>query len=214
MQEITYRDDRVGDQPTSSAKARGQRLRALREALRLSRALVAQACQVSASTIQSWETARFGGMTENGAAILARYFNSLDSKISIEWLLFGLGVDPLLTTQKDFVAASAWQQPVTLRDAILKELRLFHSHTVNAMDLIVPDNRLAPFIKKGDFVAGKRLFGEEIKQALGELAIVQLISGETVARKLEQGEKHYCLSGFIDEVELFSAAVIVWLRRV
>lgn len=203
----------MGDQPTSSAKARGQRLRDLREALRLSRAALAQGCDVSASTIQSWEGARFGGMTESGAAILCRYFNSLGSKISLEWLFFGLGSDPLAAAKTDFVATSAWQQPVTSRDAILKELRLFQSHTPDAMDLIVPDNTLAPFIKKGDFVAGKRLFGEEIKQALGELAIVQLASGETLARKLEWGAKHYCLSGFAEEVELFSAAVIVWLRR-
>jgi len=212
VQEITYKDVRVAEQ-SNKAIERGQRLRMVREALRLSRAALAEGCEVSASTVQSWEGARFGGLTESGAAILCRYFNSLGFKISLEWLFFGLGVDPLLASKNDIVATSAWQQPPTIREAVLKELRLFQTHTLNAIDLIVPDNALAPFIKKGDHVAGKRLFGDEIKQALGEIAIVQFVTGETLVRKLELGQTHYRFSDFAHDVELFSAAVVVWLRR-
>lgn len=197
---------------SNKAIERGQRLRAVREALRLSRAALAEGCEVSASTVQSWEGARFGGLTESGATLLCRYFNSLGFKLSLEWLFFGLGDNPL-EIKSDIVATQAWQQPSSAREVILKELRLFQMHTPNAIDLIVPDNLLAPFIKKGDFVAGKRLFGDEIKQAVGEIAIVQLASGETLARKIELGQTHYRFDDFSEEVELFSAAVITWLRR-
>lgn len=203
----------MGDQPSNTAIARGHRLRDVRLALRLSRAALAEGCEVSASTVQSWENARFGGLTESGASILCRYFNSLGFKASLEWLFFGLGENPLFNTQSDIVATHAWHQPATSREAILKELRLFQTHNANAIDLIVPDNTLAPFIKKGDLVAGKRLFGEEIKKAVGEIAIVQCVSGEILVRKIELGKTHYRFSDFPHEIELFSAAIISWLRR-
>lgn len=205
--------------PNSSAEARGLRLRLLRQALRLSRIKLASGCDVSTSTIQSWESARYGGLTESGARNLSQYFTSLGLVVSEQWLFYGIGEDPLQGGVRDVVVSTS-NKPTSQHEAILKELQLFRVHCNDAIDLIVPDDALAPFIKRGDLVAGKRIFGNEIQTVLEKIAIVQLTSGETVVRQISASNvaHRYNLSAFNKEkiigAEIFSAAVVIWWRRI
>ncbi len=199
---------------------RGERLRQLRDALRLSRAKLANGIQVSMSTVQGWENARFGGLTEQGAQRLCDYFHSLGVVVSLEWLLYGVGEHPIEHGQQDAVAASHFNKPFNDEQAIFKELKLFQEHHHNSIDVIVSDNAMAPLVQKGDLVAGERLFGDDIKILHDEIIIAQLKNSEVLVRQLKVDEQGDCNLVTLDKsvpilkaVTFFSAAKVLWLRK-
>jgi len=205
--------------------ARGKRLRELRELLRFSRNKMAEACSISPSTLQGWEMARYGGLTMGGAKECARFFAQHGLTVDPLWLMFEKGKHPLgkqKEDDKDLVVAAVLEQGMSEHTHVRQELKLFSQHCQDVIDLIVPDDALAPLINKGDCVAGKRYFDNEITNIMGKPAIVQLVSGETLVRILEQGKTEglYNLISINKEfpkqnnVELFSAAEVKWVRKV
>ena len=55
------------EETQSSRSARAKRLKRLRKITTLSRKLFSEKYGISPGTLQNWETARFGGLTEKGA---------------------------------------------------------------------------------------------------------------------------------------------------
>ena len=73
------------------AKERGRRLKLLRSMTGLPRKALEQKYHISASTIQSWEDAKAGGLTEKGAKRVIQVFHKEGIQCSLNWLLHGLG---------------------------------------------------------------------------------------------------------------------------
>ncbi len=78
----------------SSPKARGKRLKFVRKLAGLSRKQLEKKYGISANTVQSWEVAKKGGLTERGAHRILAVIQKEGINCSIEWLLYGTGAPP------------------------------------------------------------------------------------------------------------------------
>jgi hypothetical protein len=211
------------------SQQRGNRLKLLRtELLRLSRNALAEIYNIPAGTIQNWEDARHGGLTEKGARRFIEVLNSQGINCKLEWLLYGIGQPPeqLATRhQKGIVQKITATAQTKELDNIAKELMLFYEHIANAVDMIVSDDAMLPRYLPGDHLAGKRYFNEDLNKLVGQVCIIQTQSGIMTVRQLLPGSKqdHYDLIASNKEskiedlnlfdMRIFSAAPVLWIRR-
>ena len=224
-----------------SIEIRGQRVKYIRETiLGLSRNKFSQRhkdLELTVSTLQNWEDARYGGLTEKGGRKLIEAFAREGVQCSLQWLLFGTGEAPpeardfnlvienITAKQAVQILADTGNKSLTDEESIAKELRYFRELHVDAIDAIVSDDGLSPYFEPGDCVAGIRLNGQDIRKAIGLPCIIQTQLGQVLVRKLEAGSQmgYYtllCTNPHTQvkdikatEVKLFSAAPIVWLRK-
>lgn len=211
------------DSPLSiTPEERGQRLRQVRESLRLSRLAFGDRYSISPRSIQNWESARYGGLTEKGARKIIRGLQKDGIDCTLEWLYLGFGYSPPgLALDNGIKFADT--DPSKVTTSISRELSYFHQLNPGAVDMVVPDTSMEPAFLKGDCVAGRRYFDGEIQQAINHHCIVQLQDGKTYIRKLLPGDQHEtfhlaCYNGKMEQPEfknirIFSAAPIVWIRR-
>ncbi len=225
---------------SDSQEVRGLRVRYIRDKiLGLSRNKFSKrhkALEITVSTLQNWEDARYGGLTEKGARKLIEAFACEGIQCSLQWLLFGIGEAPpeardynlivsgISTTKSSRDFTSETHVSFNDEETIAKELRYFHELHADALDAIVSDDGLSPYFEPGDYVAGIRLVGQEINKAIGLNCIVQTQQGQILVRKLEAGSQpgYYtliCTNPHTNEAQklldmkLFSVAPIVWLRK-
>jgi len=206
--------------------ARGRRLRSVRMMTGLSRKAVELNHRISASTLQSWEDAKAGGLTAKGARRAVEAFRKEGIQCAVEWLLHGIGTPPQLT-DRVFQGAEPVEtfQPQNTEENIVNELLVFRENVSSAVDFVVNDDGMSPFYMPGDTVAGRRRYGEDIASLVGYDCIVETKENQTFLRRLRKGRKPdtYTLvsTNFntnVDEIvmydrELFSAAPVVWTRR-
>ncbi len=217
--------DRLSEADPSSL-ARGRRAKAIRKTLlRYSRRVFGKKYQLSQGSIQNWEDARYGGMSENGAIKLVKAYQAEGVNCTLEWLFYGIGAGPI---DIDDPEKNVDDQAVISGEqaAITEELQLFHQHTPNAIDHIIVDDDMHPHFISGDCVAGKRLFDSDIELAAGKVCIVQTSSGKIMLRLFEadpQSNSEYLLfttnpsnkksKTKIKSKDIFSVAPIIWWRR-
>jgi len=222
------------------ALARAKRIRTLRDALRYSREDFAQKYGekhgFTYSALQSWEAVRWHGLTENGARKLVACFKEEGLDITIEWLMYGTGTDPYEQAVRKGLASilpeSAFnraEEPAASYSAekpgIAQELRVFHQHNPGSVDAMVTDDGMSPWLMPGDHVAGQRYFDDDIEQGINQPCIIQTLAGNTLIRLLKPGKdiSYYTLvctnlnttvnEAIIENVKLFSAAPITWIRK-
>lgn len=217
------------EQNNSLAIDRAERIKRLRRNLRYSRQKFSDKYKklgITASALQSWEDIRWNGLTEKGAHLLAQAFQEEGLQVTVQWLLFGIGEDPLgnIAFPLDMPLLHTLIKP-SEKNNIAKELRLFHQHITEGIDTVITDDGLAPWLAPGDYVAGKRYFDNDIEKAIGSPCIVQTLAGETLVRMLTSGSdlELYTLAcsnpvstntqRIIEDIRLFSAAPILWIRK-
>jgi hypothetical protein len=201
-----------------SLKERADRVRKLRKKLKLSRADFKK-YGISIATLQGWEDTRFGNLTHKGAKRLVEAYQHEDTEVTVEWLMYGGGLDPLLSRVAE--SGAVYKVQLTEQAIIAQELRLFYQNNSNAIDIIISDDAMLPFLSPGDHVAGKRFFDRDIEHAIGISNIIQTLSGVMSVRILERGSAPdlYNLTGthpdtaVEHDVKLFSAAPILWIRK-
>lgn len=217
-----------------SPEARAKRIRTIRDAIRLSRPKFAVRLNEALSvtpientsakqpvplgTLQNWEEARFGGLSAKGAKLLVKGLNGLGIECTEEWLMYGTGNPPL-------VIFSGGQQQAHEEKIIAQELKLFYQLNPNAVDAIITDDSMMPRFEKGDHVAGRRYFEKDMEMAVGKPCVIHTHESSSVlVRVLQPGTKRgfYTLSctnpsvmekSIIENIKLFSAAPILWVRR-
>lgn len=214
----------------STPEARGKRLKSLRMMAGLSRKALEDKYSVSASTMQSWEDAKAGGLTEKGAKRGIEVFRQEGIRCTVDWLLYGIGLPPQLSDklfQQHTQITSVFDEriEVTEERAIVNELLAFRQHNPDAIEYIVPDDGMAPLYRKGDYVAGKRRYNDVIDLVVGMDCIIETKENEVLLRRLKAGSKPglytlVCLnpdatvSEFaIHDQDILSAAPVIWLRR-
>jgi len=216
-----------------SPDARAQRIRDVRDALRLSRPKFADRLNevlggakkaaekppIPLGTLQNWEEARFGGLSQKGAKLLVKGLFLLGVECTAEWLMYGTGNPPLI------IFSSRLQQPQEEK-IITQELKLFYQLNLNAVDVIITDDSMSPRFEPGDHVAGRRYFEDDINNAVGEPCIIHTQENSSIlVRILQAGNKKglYTLTctnpsthtenPLLENIKLFSAAPILWIRR-
>jgi transcriptional regulator with XRE-family HTH domain len=214
----------------STPEARGKRLKSLRMMAGLSRKALEDKYDVSASTMQSWEDAKAGGLTEKGAKRAIEVFRQEGIRCAVDWLLYGIGLPPQLSDK-------LFQQHVQLQEsledrvevseerAIVNELLAFRQHNPDAVEFIVPDDGMNPMFHKGDYVAGKRRYNDAINNVIGLDCIIETKENEVLLRRLKMGTQSgvytlICLNPgtsvaefALHDREILSAAPVIWFRR-
>ena len=218
--------------PKSSATARGKRLKSLRMMADLSRKAVEKKYQISAGTLQCWEDGRYGGLTEKGAKRFISALIQEGVECTSEWLLHGIGVGPQATDKLylgsilnlEMESQSPDEQQPIEDIAIVQELLTFRRFNSNAIDIIVKDDGMEPRFLRGDYVGGRRRYGESIIELIGRYCVVETNKGEVLLRCLRQGSEKglYTLmctnphtnipEPIVYDVQLVSAAPVIWHR--
>ncbi len=213
---------------TSQEIARAKRVQSLRKMTRLSRREFAKRYGVAPGTLQHWEDVHGNGLTQKGAQRLIKALQSSGIYCASEWLMQGSGpgpsVDKALYTDSGLLPTSP--HPIESEQSLInQELALFYQHYKEAIDSIITDDGMWPQFKIGDHVAGVRCYGLAIESLIGHECIVMTIEGELLVRELRRSElpNHYTLTCInpraqvakptIYDIELVSAAKVIWLRR-
>ena len=213
---MSHTDDKIR---AGSPEERAKRVRYLREkVLRFSREAFSTKSGIPINTLQNWEQSRHSGLIERGAKKIIQALDDAGITCSQEWLLYGIGESPSssLTSRPEIY--------LTEEEVIAEELQLFHRLNTNTVDILIKDDSMLPHFWPGDYAAGKRYTGEDIKKTIGLPCIVETISGNVLVRYLEESAEtsHYnllCANQLalakikLESVELISAAPVLWLRR-
>ncbi len=206
--------------------ARAKRVLSLRTMTTLSRRAFSERYGIAPGTLQHWENA-VPGISIQGARRLIKALESGNIHCSLEWLMHGLGAAPRLPTPRQ---SGPLSQQGMLSDeeeaqAVAEELALFQEHYEDVIELVVADDGMLPCYQVGELVAGVRYYEEEINQLIEEDCIVFTKSGDLLLRQLRKStiQAHYnlvCINPkttvekpILYEVELVSAAPVLWLRR-
>jgi HTH-type transcriptional regulator, cell division transcriptional repressor len=214
--------------PKSSPMARGKRLKTVRMMAGLTRNGLEDKYGISASTIQSWEAAKAGGLTERGVQRVIPVLQQEGIFCTSDWLLYGVGSPPQPTNLDLPKTEEAPPLPLvglTEDKAIIQELLTFRELNTNVIDMVVTDDGMQPYYNSGDYVAGKRKSKEILNRALGLDCIVETSNNEILLRRLKIGSKPgvytlVCTNPdttviipTLYDLELISAAPIIWHRR-
>lgn len=213
--------------PKSSAHARGKRLKTVRMMAGLTRKKLEQKYKISASTIQSWEAAKAGGLTERGAHRVIPILRQEGIYCTTDWLLYGVGNPPQPThldiKQTDTEAEPAISVPED--KAIIQELLTFRELNTGVIDMVVNDDGMSPYYTFGDHVAGRRRRLEDISKLINQDCIVETSSNEILLRRIKNGSRAgvftlICMNPdtsvqtpTLYDLEIMSAAPVIWHRR-
>lgn len=227
---ITKQDMPSKDSPQSTPKAKGERLRRIRNMANLSREDFCARSGVTLATLISWEVGRFGGLSAKGAKRVVAFVAQEGVICSVEWLLYEVGSGP--EVKANYYKISKVEEATEVErtfdeenQIMIEELMLFRKLNRSSIDLIVEDGSMQPYYNVGDFVAGIKRRGEKIKTLLGMDCIVQTKDGSLLLRTLQTGPREgsynlVCKNAYwlgkdslSYDVEVVSAAPIIWHRR-
>lgn len=164
--------------------ARGARVRQLREILGLTIVEFAQLCACGESTVRFWEHARGPGLSTRGAK---KIVSAIEKKTSLEcdlhWLLDGDGPIPYENPTSNSISEEI-KSFSSEENELKADIEKFNTSQTSHLLLCLQDDAMAPFFKKGDYIGGIKVVGEEINQLIGEICIVQTLGGQILLRKL------------------------------
>lgn len=211
------------------ANGRAQRLRMLRQLTGLSRDKIHERYGIARGTIQNWESARFGGLTDKGARAMLSAMRAEGVYCDIQWLLHGIGQEPRLLEASGLTDQAANHSTIKVDASesytIAEELLCFRQHNPNCTDLMVADDTMLPNFSPGDYVAGNKRFLNDINKTVGFVCIVQTERHGLLLRYLKHGSEpgHYHLiaanpfSQGVDmthlyNIKIMSSAPVIWHR--
>lgn len=193
--------------PQIAAKTKGHRLQHLRDLAGLSRQKFCDQHGFNPRTLKSWELGDYKGIPASSAAKVLIAYLKEGVQCQLEWLMDSSGQPPILDQKKQ----------------ILRALELFRKYNANGIDLLINDNGMEPCFYPGDYVAGIKRTGEEIRDLTGLTCIIETVDNQTLLRHLEPGSKkdHYkaaCLNpnaniSPLQNIKPKSAAQVIWMRR-
>lgn len=208
----------MNDETKSTAMDRGQRARLLRKLSRYTRKAFAQKHGLKAATIQNWEDARYGGLSERGAILLAKAYQQEGFDCKPEWLLYGVGPEP---TAKMPTPDAEKPTAADFHGQVMYELQFLQQTYPNLVHAIVADDAMQPMFFAGDHAAGLRLRQDQYASLANTPVIVQTTQGSIIFRVAtyfaERGS--VLLTNANNESEhvaignIFSIAPITWMRR-
>ncbi len=213
--------------PMSSPAARGKRLKTARLMASLTRKGLEKKYGISASTIQSWEAAKAGGLTDRGVNRVIPILREEGIFCTSDWLLYGIGNAPQPTNihAHQTKETKPLIPELTEDKIIIQELLAFRDLNTNVVDFIIEDDGMEPHFQKGDYVGGRRRTGDDIAELLGMDCIVETTNNEIFLRRLKPGSRTgvytlICTNPDTSVIvptlydqNLLSAAPIIWHRR-
>ena len=177
---------------------------------------------ISQGTLQNWETARFGGLTEKGAHIILKALKNEGIHCNFEWLMYGAGAGPNIGA---LLVPSDTPSRRTKSTSIDDDLSVFKQLNENTVHMYVNDDTMTPYYSKGELVAGIMHKNETLAECIGHICIVKPIEWPQQIKLIRKSNKDglYNLVALnpltldrhanLHEVELEFCAPITWIRK-
>ena len=218
-------------QDESGSKARARRLLCVREMSGLSRDKIQHRYGIARGTLQNWESARFGGLTVKGARSMIKAYLAEGIVCDLDWLLHGIGGGPvyknkdsILSQQADIQVAGMRSWQTEDRGGVAQEILYFRNNSPNAIDMVVQDDAMSPFLNNGDYIGGHKVYQDDIQGLVGKHCIVQTTEYGLIVRLLQPSNvlNRYCLQArnvhtdkiaYLPDCEILFAAEVVWVRN-
>lgn len=214
----------------NTAMSRGKRVRSVRMLAGLTREQLSQKHLIAAPTLRAWETPREngGGLTSNGAERFVKALNKEGVFCTVNWLLDGTGPGPRLLSEivqlkpkNRSMRKIDWNE----EESILKELQTFKELNPDSVSMLIMDDGMEPFYKKGSYVSGKVKMGPDIEKFIGKPCIIQTVDNLVLLRLFQKGKLPntytlYCsnpmptaVAPIMYDVMIKNIAEVLWLRN-
>ena len=210
-------------------KAPNERLKYIRELLKLTRAYMHEKHGISQDSLAAWENGK-ARVTDSCVDRCIKAYRAEGLIVSKEWILAGEGLDPKfsLDLSRYFRAQPTEKPEGDIDDEILKlkELEYFKSLTPNSVVSVISSDDMLPLYASGDYVGGRFKFGGEIDDCIGKDCIIKTVEGSTFVRRIAKnisgdGYNLAVLNPQYDgtsepvifNAKIESAAPIIWHRR-
>tara|TARA_Y100000991_G_C21927430_1_gene329301 strand:- start:59 stop:685 length:627 start_codon:yes stop_codon:yes gene_type:complete len=155
------------------------RLKKLRKMTQLSRKDFCDKYNMSSGTLQNWETARFGGLTEKGARLIITFLKQENIICSFEWLMFQAGQPPKLTHTSH---PPSQNKPAPQGSDIIHEINYFYKLHATSFHTVIQDDSMEPVFKKGWTVCGEKYDRSVWYKVTHQDCIVQLTNRDPIVR--------------------------------
>lgn len=195
MNSKIYTKKIIMDNELSTPEARAERLKRVRNLANLSRKEMCDGDDININTYKGWELARFGGLPFDGAGKVVSRIAKEGVICSVEWLLYGQAPVPSLTIETALPSEKYDAHSIS-SNLIEREFLVYKEFYENAVLEKVEDDSLLPQFKKGDYLAGVKKYGEEIKFVIDRLCIIQTIDGRRLIRYIKEGVEQESYSLF------------------
>lgn len=226
--------------PTTNTPA--ERLKYIREIMRLSRSYLEDKYRLSAATLKAWENGS-SRLTEKGLKRCIDVYHQEGILVAREWLLNGSGLSPRVSLDMGKYLASELSYPrhdnpdaeLQIKEGvakvyeadenkcILREAAFFKESYSNAVVLMVTNNDMEPVYQVGDYVGGRFRYGKDVDIGVKRDCIIRLKNGELLLRRLfKNGGGHYNLAcvnpapksvnPIMFNVDIECVAPVVWHR--
>lgn len=173
---------------------RAQRLKRLRKTTGLSRKDFSKKYNISPGTLQNWETARFGGLTEKGANLMISALKCEKVFCSFEWLMYQSGPSPNFERITHLPQDSPKISNATTPE---DDLRVFQKINPHAIFLKIADNTMAPHFTASQLVAGTKKSPKQLAAFYGHICIIKTACSNKLALRLIKPHQaksgHHCL---------------------
>jgi len=160
----------------SSPMARGERLKKLRNLANADREELCNVEGLNANTFKGWELGRFGGLTKDGAQRVINRIAQENIICSLDWLLYGTGIEPIVIANNDHIRVS---DPI-----IAKELVLFQALVGDILYLEINESVSFNDYQLGDIVAGIKITADNFRLLVGSIVLVENSRHEISLRKI------------------------------
>lgn len=204
-------------------KARGKRLKLVRQLTGLTRQQIEKKYNISANTLQSWEVAKKGGLTMLGAKRMLTVIEAEGIRCSMEWLMHGTGSPPQITDRRYLESyGTDTKHQLSEQEVIAEELLSFCTTYPETLHMVVADDAMEPHYYVGDQVAGKTYPSSLLHLLAGRECIVQT-GNQTMLRHLRKNTQDnlydlVCLNPKTDcspllAQTIINAAPVSWHRQ-
>lgn len=208
----------------ASASARAERLKRVRKMTRLSRRAFAEKHSISSGTLQNWETARFGGVTEKGARTVLKALRQESVLCSYQWLMLGVGDGPVAQQRE-------CRQETTVKmglqtTSIEQECAFLKTEYANICIHAMRDNSMLPYLAYGSVVAGEPVDLNGLDSTVGKMCILKTLDGVEMVRfvrMVHADQQISCFAAnmfseaknlFAEHISVTAVAIVSWIRHV
>jgi len=218
-----------------------ERLKHVRELIRLSRPYIKEKYRLPEATLKVWENGK-APLTEKGLQRCINLYRKEGVVLSKEWIMTGEGLPPNISINIGHYFSSKLQYPqpterLMVRDldkplpyvkddnaCMLREASFFKESYSNAVILMVTNDDMEPAYRIGDYAGGRFRYGQDIDSALKRDCIVRLKDGRHILRRLFKSNIAGCYNlacinpqpsteePIMFNIEIEAAAPVIWHR--
>ena len=204
----------------ASSEARAERLKKLRRMVKVSRRILAERYRISAGTLQNWETARFGGLTEKGARAVLQALRKEGVICSYEWLMMGVGHGPSVELGVTDHGCDELSSPKVSTQK--NDVDFFMQLYPHATSYTLKDNSMAPVLSAKDIVVAFKY--QDWAEATGKLCLIEFFQGHKLVRFVSKvvansvsfyaaNMRSHAAILHGEAVQVKSVSGIAWVRR-